>query len=74
VHKLLIAEEDKLCKDLKLLADIEWHIANGARRIQVQQARVRSMQANGRSGVGQAQSFLDGLMDSRWSTVSTLMR
>src|SRR5262245_6388810 len=47
VHKLLIAEEDKLGKDLKLLADIEWYIAESARRIEAQQSHVRAIQANG---------------------------
>src|SRR5262249_21914250 len=64
VHKLLIAEEDKLGKDLKLLADIEWHIAEGARRIEAQQARVRTMKADGHDGVEQAQVLLDGFLES----------
>jgi hypothetical protein len=45
VHKLLVEEEDKLGKDLKLLVDIERHIAEGARRIEVQQSRLGAMQA-----------------------------
>jgi hypothetical protein len=65
VHKLLVEEEDKLAKDLELLADIERHIADGARRIETQQSRVRAMQADGHDGVGRAQAFLDGLMESQ---------
>jgi hypothetical protein len=65
VHKLLVEEEDKLGKDLNLLADIERHIADGARRIEAQQSRVRAMQANGHDGVGRAQAFLNGMMESQ---------
>ena len=65
VHKLLVEEEDKLGKDLKLLADIERHIAECTRRIEAQQLRVRAMQADDHDDVGQAQAFLDGLMESQ---------
>ena len=34
VRQLLVEEEDKLGKNLELLADIERHIAEGARRIE----------------------------------------
>ena len=65
IHKLLVEEEDKLGKDLQLLADIERHIAEGARRIEAQQSRLHGMQTNGHDGVGQAQAFLYGLIDSQ---------
>jgi len=65
LHKLLVEEEDKLGKDLKLLADIERHIAEGARRIEAQQSRLCAMQANGSDGVERAQAFLDGMMESQ---------
>jgi hypothetical protein len=65
VHKLLVEEEDKLGKDLELLAEIERHIADGARRIEEQQSRVRAMQANGHDGAGRAQAFLNGMMESQ---------
>lgn len=65
MHKLLIEEEDKLGKDLKLLSDIERHIAEGVLRIEAQQARLRAILVNGHDGVGQAQAFLDGMMESQ---------
>jgi hypothetical protein len=65
VHKQLIEEEDKLGSDLKLLADIEWHIAEGALLIEAQQSRVSAMQANGHDGLARAQGFLDGMIESQ---------
>src|SRR5262249_42715401 len=64
-QKLLVAEEDKLGRDLQLLAEIERHIAEAARRIEAQQARVRAIQASGCNGVERAQAFLDGMMESQ---------
>ena len=64
VHKLLVAEEDKLAKNLELLADIERHIAEGSRRIEAQQSRVRALKADGHDGVEQAQVILDGFLES----------
>ena len=65
VQKLLVEEEDKLGKNLELLADIQTHIDEGARRIWTQESRVRAMQLTGHNGVGQAQAFLDGMMESQ---------
>jgi hypothetical protein len=65
VHKLLVEEEDKLGKDLELLIDIERHIAEGARRIEVQQSRVRALLADRHTGVERAQAFLDGMVESQ---------
>jgi hypothetical protein len=65
VHKLLVEEENKLAKDLELLADIERHIGEGARRIEAQQARLRTMRADRHNGVKGAQAFLDGMMESQ---------
>ena len=64
VHKLLVGEEDKLAKNLELLADIERHIAEGSRRIEAQQSRVRAMKADGHDGVEKAQIILDGFLES----------
>jgi len=64
VHKLLIAEEDMLAKNLELLTGIERHIAEGSRRIEAQQSRVRAMKADGHDGVEQAQVVLDGFLES----------
>jgi hypothetical protein len=65
LHKLLIEEEDKLGKDYKLLAEIEWHIAEVAQRIEAQRLRLCAMQTDGHDGVGRAQAFLDGMMESQ---------
>jgi len=45
VQELLLEEEDKLGKDLELLAQIERHIADGKRRIREQQVRIRPCSA-----------------------------
>jgi len=65
VQKQLIKEEDKLGKDLQLLADIERHIAETCQRIEAQQVRVSTIQANGRDGLVVAQALLDGLLESQ---------
>lgn len=56
VQRLLVEEEDKLGKDLELLADIERHIAEGARRIEAQRMRVSAMQSAGHDGTGEPRS------------------
>jgi predicted TIM-barrel enzyme len=65
LHKQLIKKEDKLGKDLQLLADIERHIADTCQRIEAQQVRVSTIQANGRDGLVVAQALLDGLIESQ---------
>jgi len=65
VHKQLIKEEDKLGKDLELLADIERHIGETCRRIEAQRVRVSAIQANGHNGLAVAQALLDGLIESQ---------
>ena len=64
VERLLVEEEDKLGRDLELLADIERHIAEGDRRINAQRVRVEAMQRSGHDGVHRAQAFLDGMIES----------
>src|SRR5262245_36443674 len=65
LQQLLVEEEDKLGKDLELLADIEGHIADGGRRIAAQRSRVSAMQTAGYNGVEKAQAFLDGMLESQ---------
>ena len=65
LHRLLVEEEDKLGKDLELLADIERHIEDGNRRIETQRARVDRMRATNHSGLAQGEAFLDGLIESQ---------
>ncbi|WP_068013293.1 hypothetical protein [Rhodoplanes sp. Z2-YC6860] len=65
IQGLLIEEEDKFGKNLELLAHIERHIADGARRIQQQMAIVRTMRINSHSGLDRAQAFLDGMLESQ---------
>jgi hypothetical protein len=65
VQRLLVKEEDKLGKDFELLAYLERHLADSARRIEQQRSRVSHMQANGRDGVGRAQAVLDGMLESQ---------
>ena len=65
LHKLLVAEEDKLGADFELLADVERHIADGNRRIKRQRAIVTDMQRDGHDGLVQARVLLESLMDSQ---------
>ena len=65
VHNQLVDEEDKLGKDLELLVDIQRHIVDGARRIEAQQLRVRTMQADCHDGAGRSQTLLDGMTESQ---------
>ena len=64
VHKLLVEEEDKLGRNLELLADIEAHIADGNRRISEQRARVTAMEQNGHKDVERARTLLEGMIES----------
>ena len=65
VHKLLVEEEDKLGRDLELLAILEGHIADGTRRIASQQARVTAMEQNGHKDTERARSLLNGMLESQ---------
>ena len=65
LHRLLVEEEDKLAKDLELLADIERHIEDGHRQIETQRARVDHMRATNHCGLAQGEAFLDGLIESQ---------
>jgi hypothetical protein len=56
--KLLVEEEDKLARDLSLLADLDQHIGNGHHRIQRQMVVVATMERDGHDGVGQAKALL----------------
>jgi hypothetical protein len=65
LHKLLVAEEDKLGADFELLADVERHIADGNHRIKRQRAIVTDMQRDGHDGLVQARVLLESFMDSQ---------
>jgi len=60
LHKLLVAEEDKLGADFELLADVERYIADGNRRI------ITDMERDGHNGLVQARVLLEGLVESQW--------
>jgi hypothetical protein len=64
VHGLLVEEEDKLGRDLELLAEIEAHIADGNRRIAAQRTRVSTMEQSGHQDVDRARILLDGMTES----------
>src|SRR6516164_6511816 len=66
LHKLLVAEEDKLGADFELLADVERHIADGNRRIKRQRAIITDMERDGHNGLVQARVLLEGLVESQW--------
>jgi hypothetical protein len=70
VQRLLVEEEDKLGKNLELLADIEKHIADAAGRIRQQQSLVATMRGNGHNGLARAQAFLDGMLESQNLTMN----
>jgi hypothetical protein len=65
LQELLIAEEDKLGKDLELLADIDRHLSDGNRRIDSQRTRVNTMERDGHNGLAQARILLDCMVETQ---------
>jgi hypothetical protein len=65
LHRLLLAEEDKLAADLEVLADIERHIADGNGRIERQQGLVANMRLDGHRSLSVAQALLDGMIETQ---------
>jgi hypothetical protein len=65
LETLLLQEKDKLGRDGALLAEVERAIANFDAIIETQKKLVVTLKQNGHDGVAQAQSLLDGLMNSQ---------
>ena len=65
VQRLLVEEEDKLGKNLELLADIENHIAQAERLIETQRSVVEALQRDGHNGIERAVALLDGMVESQ---------
>jgi hypothetical protein len=65
LKKLLIAEEDKLAKDLELLASVDRHIADCSHRIDRQRILVATMERANHSGLQAAKILLESLLESQ---------
>jgi hypothetical protein len=64
LQKLLIEEEDKLGRDLELLADVERTIASFDALIHAQAAVVAALNGHEGDGLAKARTFLDGLVET----------
>jgi hypothetical protein len=65
LRKYLIEEKDKLGASYELLADVERHIADGDRRIEMQRATVADMERDGHDGVAEARLVLERFMETQ---------
>jgi hypothetical protein len=65
LQKLLIEEEDRLGRDLELLADVERTIASFDALIHAQAAVVATFDGREGDDFAKARTFLDGLVETR---------
>jgi hypothetical protein len=63
LQRLLVEEEDKLAKDLELLADLARATAKFQQRIEKQRVLVETLEGDGRDGA-MARTLLNGLTES----------
>jgi hypothetical protein len=74
LHRLLIAEEDKLGKDLELLADLDRHISDGNHRIDRQRELITAMDRDGHNGLAHARTLLDSQLLHKEYRQRTLLK
>jgi hypothetical protein len=65
LKKLLVGEEDKLAKDLELLASVDRHIADCSHRIDKQRILIATMERVNHSSLQEAKVLLESLIESQ---------